>query len=796
MTCSTGCDDYFVPICIEPTKDMLYSSLIVCCMFSSRWKYKRLFEKLMIPPVHLPLPSCIHHQWCKQCRYPRHYHLCLRIMRHLPWLYPYYYGDKFQDIDLVDWWESVWYQHWCNASYYEFYHGSKLDEFIETLDPTKIMQVLKQDFILTGVAEKNGRKQCRKLWQALIAVDVLIPEELRGRRTVYFNDKEVYPIVFDSGASISITPVIEDFIGPIHPIMTSIRGLMNETKVEGIGHVRWNVKDVFSKVMTIKTDAYLISNAEVRLFSPQVYLQEKKAGEYIMRWDTMTLRTPEGDELTIPYYHGNNLPMAFESPEWVNVTLAFNEVTPDGIFMSVTDEMNQNLMKAQRELLQWHWKLGHLRFQWLQELMRPKNPKSMRHFDDSELLAPVIETKTPTARSCAAPLCAACQLGRMNRIGVGMSIEKKKSEKYMELKKDHLQPGQVISIDQYVSSTRGRLPDTHGKEKQDDKYSGGTLIVDHASGVIFLWHQVSLRAGKTIITKKLFEWWAAQHGVRIEKYHGDNGIFTSKEFAEHLEQKGQQVDFSGTGAHHQNGIAEWGIKTVVQWARTMVLHVAIHWPEWADLELWPFALDYAAYLWNNLPSQDTGLALIKIFSQQKMLSYEHLRWAHVWGCPTYVLDPKLQDGKKLPKWQPRSWWGQFMGVSTSHASTIGLILNTRTGSVTPQYHIVHDDWFATVPNAEGGGAVIETEQDALRVEKVDQSRNWTLYWWRIWWEWRPIAGARIAWWMAYWSWEGSSPTEGAVAHCSEFWWWCRLMRWWYRSSRSRIVRHKWQSRYW
>ena len=62
--------------------------------------------------------------------------------------------------------------------------------------------------------------------------------------------------------------------------------------------------------MTIETDAYLISNVEVRLFSPQVYLQEKKAGEYIMRWDMMKLRTPEGDELTIPYHHGNNLSMA------------------------------------------------------------------------------------------------------------------------------------------------------------------------------------------------------------------------------------------------------------------------------------------------------------------------------------------------------------------------------------------------------------------------------------------------------------------------------------------------------
>ena len=63
-----------------------------------------------------------------------------------------------------------------------------------------------------------------------------------------------------------------------------------------------------------------------------------------------------------------------------------------------------------------------------------------------------------------------------------------------------------------------------------------------------------------------------------------------------------------------------------------------------------------------------------------------------------------------------------MGVLTSHALTIGLILNTCTGSVTPQYHIVHDDWFATMLNAEGGGAVIETEQDVLEWKKLIKAR--------------------------------------------------------------------------
>ena len=46
--------------------------------------------------------------------------------------------------------------------------------------------------------------------------------------------------------------------------------------------------------------------------------------------------------------------------------------------------------------------------------------------------------------------------------------------------------------------------------------------------------------------------------------------------------------------------AERYIQTVVSWARAMVLHAALHWPDQADLALWPFALNHAVYLWNNI----------------------------------------------------------------------------------------------------------------------------------------------------------------------------------------------------
>jgi len=227
--------------------------------------------------------------------------------------------------------------------------------------------------------------------------------------------------------------------------------------------------------------------------------------------------------------------------------------------------------------------------------------------------------------------------------------------------------------------------------------------VDHASGLIWITHQVSLRAGETILMKRNFERFAHSFGIKVKKYHSDNGIFASDEFKEEARLQEQETDFSGVGAHHQNGVAERAIKTITSWARTMLLHSAIHWPAQSGdmLCLWPYAMDQAVFLWNNLPSKENGLSPLEIFSQQKVSTdYEHLRRAHVWGCPVYVLDPKLQDGKKLPKWTPQSRRGMFLGHSSDHSTSIGRILNLVTGKITTQFHVVYDDFFTTVPNVD------------------------------------------------------------------------------------------------
>jgi hypothetical protein len=202
-----------------------------------------------------------------------------------------------------------------------------------------------------------------------------------------------------------------------------------------------------------------------------------------------------------------------------------------------------------------------------------------------------------------------------------------------------------------------------------------------------------------VISKRAFERAAKSCGVKIKMYHGDNGIFKSAEFQDALTKLEQHLKLSGVGAHHQNGVAERSIRTVTEKARTMMQHAYMHWPDEFQVQLWPFALDYACWLHNHTPSQIHGCAPLELFCGTR-IDCQHLQRARVWGCPGYVLSPTLQDGKKIPKWAPRARCGQFLGFSKDHSSMISILCIIQTGSITPQFHVVYDELFTTVHSLE------------------------------------------------------------------------------------------------
>jgi hypothetical protein len=218
-------------------------------------------------------------------------------------------------------------------------------------------------------------------------------------------------------------------------------------------------------------------------------------------------------------------------------------------------------------------------------------------------------------------------------------------------------------------------------------YTCGTLFADHASGKIFNFCQLSNNAAKTITSKSCLDTLAINKTIKIKSFHTNSDFFALSAFKEDCTLKKQKLIFSGVGAHHQNGVAECNIKTVSQWACTSMLHAAHSWPEHANICLWPQAVDYTVWFFNHLPSIKNGVSPNEIWSCTRFPT-NGLNSAHVFGCPVYVLDPRLQDGHKIPKREPCARFGLFVGFLPLHLPLVPLVLNIQTGNISPQYHVI------------------------------------------------------------------------------------------------------------
>ena len=85
------------------------------------------------------------------------------------------------------------------------------------------------------------------------------------------------------------------------------------------------------------------------------------------------------------------------------------------------------------------------------------------------------------------------------------------------------------------------------------------------------------------------------------------GVYKTAAFRADLDKLSQSIQFSGVGAHHHNGVAERTMRTISTSAHAMLINAMLHWPEETSLDLWPFAIQYAVYLYNRMPKEASGL---------------------------------------------------------------------------------------------------------------------------------------------------------------------------------------------
>ena len=110
------------------------------------------------------------------------------------------------------------------------------------------------------------------------------------------------------------------------------------------------------------------------------------------------------------------------------------------------------------------------------------------------------------------------------------------------LKTERLFPGDLVSVDHFIYSEKGRLIHTYGKEAPDEKFSGGCIFVDHASGYIHVELQQAVNSHQTLQAKDSFEAFCSEFGVIVKDYLTDNGsAFRSTEFEEKLKEFHQHI---------------------------------------------------------------------------------------------------------------------------------------------------------------------------------------------------------------------------------------------------------------
>jgi hypothetical protein len=220
--------------------------------------------------------------------------------------------------------------------------------------------------------------------------------------------ESTFLVIWDSGASISISPNKDDFIGTMDSpgIGTRLKGIVKGMSIQGKGHVMWVVLDTSGQLYALKVPAYYVPQARIRLLSTTSLLQSYPSETINMEAHQLTLSGTDGSEgrnaIIAQVNPSNNLPMTI-SYSYSNVGTAPEALT--AIITTVSAE-NMNLSEAQKELVRWHNRLGHISYKQIQGLMRCDtlaHSKATRHIH------------TAACKLTELPKCAGCQFGKQKR---------------------------------------------------------------------------------------------------------------------------------------------------------------------------------------------------------------------------------------------------------------------------------------------------------------------------------------------------------------------------------------------
>jgi hypothetical protein len=167
------------------------------------------------------------------------------------------------------------------------------------------------------------------------------------------------PVIWDSGPSISITPDLSDFQGPVTlpGTITQLKGMAKGLQIEDQGEVKWTVHDQFANLQLLKVPAFHVPNIKVRLLLTTSLLQTYPDKTITIEPNCLTLSGVLSDAhrgpITANVNPQNKLPLS----EPYNAIDSFKAVGALVSIVNTVHERNLHLTDAKKELLCWHCRL-------------------------------------------------------------------------------------------------------------------------------------------------------------------------------------------------------------------------------------------------------------------------------------------------------------------------------------------------------------------------------------------------------------------------------------------------------
>lgn len=481
---------------------------------------------------------------------------------------------------------------------------------------------------------------------------------------------DMYPIIIDTGASISLSPYASDFTTDLKPVQNmTIKGIASGLPVRGIGTLRYTITtdDGVSRMLLLQ-DCLYIPQCSIRLLCPrQIGLNTGHSTDGFNALSSEPILTIHGHPKTLKYDKISHLPLLFTTPgisTFMNYSCHLTHLKHD----SSTPVNLLNLTTKQCQKLYLHEACAHEGFTnlntWIKKGLFKNVPRELANEPD--------------------PPCKICNFGKARQLTHKSHVG--------HISAQHTKPGASISTDQMEPGPPGYPFTTKGSPSKL-RYKYVNFWVDHHSSYVYVTFHQTKEVSELIKSKEEFTTWAASYNVNIETIRADNGVYAARAFQDHCMKHQQHLTFCAVGAHWQNGIAERFVGTITERARTILLHAMSKWPDLITKDFWPFAIRHAVNYHNATTHQG------KTHSPHRLCTGEDPTWQlrdfRVFGSPAFVLSKALQDRSKINKWSARSLKGIYVGHSSCHAGSIPLIYNPATTHISPQFHVLHDEFFKT-----------------------------------------------------------------------------------------------------